>query len=84
MLLTGQNLTSPSKGPIENSAPIRSSITKFCEDLQATTFSILFHPLATELSIISNEVVSPNMIETVWKDPWAGSDSRQSEMPDFR
>ena len=83
-LIQEQEPTSPNKIHNENkNTPIRASVTKLCEDLQATTFSILFHPLAVELSVISNQELTPNMVETVWKDAWAGSDSRQIDMPDF-
>ena len=83
-LIQEQEPTSPNRIHSENKVtPIRASVTKLCEDLQATTFSILFHPLAVELSVIANQELTPNMVETVWKDAWAGSDSRQIDMPDF-
>ena len=66
-----------------NNKQLRSIVTNLCEELQATTFSILFHPLTIELITIYNPEMTPNMVETIWKNPWAGSDSRQTDMPDF-
>ena len=80
----GQHIESPLKSSTTNNIDhTRAVVNKLCEDLQATTFSILFHPLATELSVIYDQSLSPNMVETIWADPWAGSDSRQLDMPDF-
>ena len=80
----GQHIESPLKSSTTNNIDhTREVVKKLCEDLQATTFSILFHPLATELSVIYDQSLSPNMVETIWADPWAGSDSRQLDMPDF-
>jgi hypothetical protein len=80
----GQHIESPLKSSATNNIDhTRAVVKKLCEDLQAATFSILFHPLATELSVIYDQSLSPNMVEAIWADPWAGSDSRQLDMPDF-
>ncbi len=50
-------------------------VTKLCSDLQASTFSILFHPIQEQLNGISES--------DVWKSASAGSDSLEADMPEF-
>ena len=63
--------------------PISSGLlkiaTKLCKEIQASTFGILFHPVVDHLSVINQ----PLTIENIWKSPYAGSDSRQADMPVF-
>ena len=50
-----------------------------CEELQSSTFAILFHPIQEQISVVN----SAQMLESVWKTASAGSDSREPDMPDF-
>ena len=54
-------------------------VTRLCEDLQASTFSILFHPVREQLALVS----SPATIERVWSSASAGSGSQGTDMPEF-
>lgn len=54
-------------------------VTRLCKDLQASTFSILFHPISEQLAIVD----SPLMLDSIWRSSSAGSDSREPDMPDF-
>jgi len=55
------------------------SASKTCRDVQSSTFAILFHPIIDHLATVH----SPDTIENVWKSPFAGSDSKQADMPEF-
>ena len=48
------------------------TVSKLCQEVQASTFSILFHPIRDQLDV----VVHPNTVEKIWLSPYAGSDSR--------
>ena len=72
-----ENLFSGSHYPIVGE--LLKCVTRLCEDLQASTFSILFHPVREQLVTVS----SPSMVERVWTSASAGSGSQGNDMPEF-
>lgn len=50
-----------------------------CEDLQSSTFAILFHPIKEHLFTVD----SSQMLETVWISSSAGLNAKEPDMPDF-
>ena len=60
-------------------APLLKMIRSTCEDLQSSTFTILFHPIKEQLSLVD----SPTMLENVWTSISAGADTKEPDMPDF-
>ena len=55
--------------------PCINIVSELCKDLQATTFAILFHPVHDQLNGISES--------SIWSSTSAGSDSLESDMPEF-
>ena len=59
--------------------PVLSSclkqVSRVCTELQASAFSVIFHPVQEELSKV------PGL--ALWTSASAGSDSKEAEMPDF-
>ena len=60
-------------------APLLKLIRSTSQDLQASTFSILFHTIKEQLCLVD----SPTMLENVWTSISAGADTKEPDMPDF-
>ena len=59
--------------------PLMSQVRDVCEELQSSTFAILFHPIKEQLQIVD----SASMLENVWMSMSAGADTKEPDMPDF-
>lgn len=59
--------------------PLMKIVRNTCEEIQGSTFSILFHPIQEQLVTVN----SVEMLDSVWMSSSAGSDSREPDMPDF-
>ena len=60
-------------------APLLKMIRSTCENLQSSTFTILFHPIKEQLALVD----SPTMLENIWTSISAGADTKEPDMPDF-
>lgn len=59
--------------------PLMKIVRNTCQEIQGSTFSILFHPVQEQLVTVD----SVEMLDSVWMSSSAGSDSREPDMPDF-
>ena len=59
--------------------PLMTLVHGTCEELQSSTFAILFHPIKEQLSTVD----SAQMLEQIWMSSSAGLDTKEPDMPDF-
>ena len=59
--------------------PLVELVRKTCEELQSSTFAILFHPIQEQLTHVN----SAQMLEDIWRSSSAGAGTREPDMPDF-
>jgi hypothetical protein len=67
------------QGPIPMVGPLLKLVRTTCEDLQCSTFAILFHPIKEQLNLVDSE----EMMDTIWMSSSAGTDTIELDLPDF-